>query len=101
MPPSAPARWRTQARIAETLAVVEVAAAVPPTWTRVPDAHALPQGMVFDLTAEQSVGDGAVADLLSRNDCLRDPARQGVDLGKAGWVAHRLAYLRSGTAATC
>ncbi len=47
-----------RARIAETVTEVEAAGAdMPAVDPAMPIAHALPQGMVFDLTAEQYVRD--------------------------------------------
>jgi hypothetical protein len=47
-----------RARIAETVTVVKAAAAdMPAIDPAMPIAHALPQGMVFDLTAEQYARD--------------------------------------------
>ena len=88
-----------RARIAETVAVVEVAAAdAPDVDTATPIAHALPQGMVFDLTAEQYVRDWALPQfyfhVMTAYAILR---AQGVDLGKADYVAHMFAYLLPGT----
>jgi len=88
-----------QARIAETLAMVTAAAqnmaAIDPA---APIAHALPQGMVFDLTAEQYVRDWALPQfyfhLMAAYAILR---AEGVALGKADYVAHMFAYLRPGT----
>jgi len=88
-----------RARIAETVQEVEAAVAdmtdVDPA---TPIAHALPQGMVFDLTAEQYVRDWALPQfyfhLMTAYAILR---AQGVELGKADYVAHMFAYLRPGT----
>ena len=88
-----------RARITETVAVVEAAAAgalvVDPA---TPIAHALPQGMVFDLTAEQYVRDWALPQfyfhVMTAYAILR---AQGIELGKADYVAHMFAYLRQGT----
>ena len=88
-----------RARIADTIAIVEAAAADapdidPPT----PIAHALPQGMVFDLTAEQYVRDWALPQfyfhVMAAYAILR---ARGLALGKADYVAHMFAYLRPGT----
>jgi hypothetical protein len=86
-------------RIAETIAFVETAAAdVRQIEPSAPLAHELPQGMVFDLTAEQYVRDWALPQfyfhLMTAYAILR---AQGVDLGKADYVAHMFAYLRPGT----
>ena len=90
-----------RARIAETISIVEAAAAnaseIDPA---TPIAHALPQGMIFDLTAEQYVRDWALPQfyfhLMAAYTILR---AQGVELGKADYVAHMFAYLRPGTMA--
>lgn len=89
-----------QARIRETIAIVEQAAAdVPDIDPATPIAHTLPQGMVFDLTAEQYARDWTLPQfyfhVMTAYAILR---AQGVDLGKADYVAHMLAYLRPGTA---
>ena len=88
-----------RARIAETIAVVEAAATdAPDIDPATPIAHTLPQGMIFDLTAEQYVRDWALPQfyfhLMTAYTILR---AQGVDLGKADYVAHMFAYLRPGT----
>ena len=82
--------------IAETLAVVEAAAAegiaIDPA---TPIAHVLPIGMTFDLTAEQYARDWALPQfyfhVMTAYAILR---AQGVELGKADYVAHMFAYLR-------
>jgi len=87
-------------RIAETLKIVARAATdsvvVDPAR---PIAHALPQGMVFDLTAEQYARDWALPQfyfhVMTAYGILR---AHDVDLGKADYVAHMFAYLRPGTA---
>ena len=85
-----------RARIAETLTVVESAAAEgiaigPAT----PIAHSLPIGMTFDLTAEQYARDWALPQfyfhVVAAYAILR---AQGVELGKADYVAHMFAFLR-------
>ena len=88
-----------RARIAETVAIVEAMAAnAPAIKPGTPIAHALPQGMVFDLTAEQYVRDWTLPQfyfhVMTAYAILR---AQGVELGKADYVAHMLAYLRPGT----
>ena len=87
------------ARIAETVAVVESAAAnAPAVAPDTPIAHALPQGMIFDFTAEQYVRDWALPQfyfhVMTAYGILR---AQGVELGKADYVSHMFAYLRPGT----
>lgn len=88
-----------QARIAETLVVVEAAAAdeiaIDPA---TPIAHALPIGMTFDLTAEQYARDWALPQfyfhVMAAYAILR---AQGTELGKADYVSHMFAYLRPPT----
>ena len=88
-----------QARIAETIASLEAAAgtlaAIDPA---TPIAHTLPQGMVFDFTAEQYVRDWAIAQfyfhVMTAYAILR---AQGVTLGKADYVTHLFPCLRPGT----
>lgn len=61
-------------------------------------AHDLPMGLVFDLTLEQYVRDWALPQfffhLITAYAIMRG---QGVDLGKADYVAHMFAYARPGT----
>ncbi|MFD1950822.1 DUF1993 family protein [Sphingomonas arantia] len=88
-----------QARIAETLAVIEAAAADAITIDpATPIAHALPNGMTLDLTATQYARDWALPQfyfhLMTAYAILR---AQGVELGKADYVAHMLAYVRPAT----
>lgn len=63
-----------------------------------PIAHALPMGMIFDLTAEQYARDWALPQfyfhLMIAYAILRS---EGVELGKADYVTHMFAYLRPGT----
>jgi len=87
-------------RIAETVAVVEAAAAdTPAVDPATPIAHTLPQGMVFDMTAGRYARDWALPQfyfhLMTAYAILR---AQGVELGKVDYVAHMFAYLRPGTA---
>ena len=91
-----------QTRIAETVAKVETAAAdAPVVDPAMPIAHALPQGMVFDLTAEQYVRDWALPQfyfhVMTAYAILR---AQGVELGKADYVAHMFPYLRAAPSAS-
>jgi hypothetical protein len=86
-----------RARVAETIAMIE-AADVPALDPATPIAHALPQGMVFDLTAEQYVRDWALPQfyfhVMTAYAILRAEA---VELGKADYVAHMFSYLRPAT----
>ena len=89
-----------RARIDETVAIVEGAAAqaaeIDPA---TPIAHALPQGIIFDLTAGQYVRDWALPQfyfhVMAAYAILR---AQGIALGKVDYVAHMFAYLRPGNA---
>lgn len=88
------------ARIEETVALVKSLASEPmdPDEQR-PIAHALPAGMVFDLTAAQFARDWALPQfffhVMTAYAILRN---QGIGLGKADYVAHMLGFLRAGTA---
>lgn len=91
-----------QGRIAETLAVVKaVAADMSDIDPAAPIAHTLPQGIVFDFTAEQYARDWALPQfyfhVMTAYAILRS---QGVDLGKADYVAHLFAHVRPGTMPT-
>lgn len=61
-------------------------------------AHELPNGMIFDLTAEQYARDWALPQfyfhLMAAYAILRS---EKVELGKADYIPHMLAYLRPGT----
>jgi uncharacterized protein len=88
-----------RARINETLEVIKtLTAKAPEVDPRTPIAHALPAGMIFDLTAEQYARDWALPQfyfhVMAAYAILRS---QGVELGKADYVAHMFAYLRPGT----
>lgn len=85
-----------QARIAETIALLESLA--PGALDVSPDsavAHELPNGMVFDFTAEQYARDWTLAQfyfhLMAAYSILRGA---NVELGKADYVSHLFAYLR-------
>ncbi|RHW16876.1 DUF1993 domain-containing protein [Sphingomonas gilva] len=88
-----------KARIDETRALVESLVAdagdVDPA---TPIMHTLPAGMIFDLSAEQYARDWALAQfyfhVMIAYAILR---KEGVELGKADYVAHMFAYLRPGT----
>ena len=88
-----------RARISETVALLEELA--PTTLDGDPEraiAHALPMGMIFDLTAEQYARDWALPQfyfhLMIAYSILRG---ESVDLGKVDYVSHMFAYLRPGT----
>ena len=89
-----------RARIAETIAMIE-AADIPELDPATPIAHALPQGMVFDLTAAQYVRDWALPQfyfhVMTAYAILR---AQAVELGKADYVAHMFPYLRPAPSAS-
>lgn len=85
--------------IAATIDIVKKAADdTPAIDPATPIAHRLPQGMIFDLTAGQYVRDWALPQfyfhLMAAYAILR---AQGVELGKADYVAHMFAYLRPDT----
>jgi hypothetical protein len=89
-----------RARIAETIAILE-AVDVPELDPATPIAHALPQGMVFDLTAEQYVRDWALPQFYFHVMIAYALLRAGgVELGKADYVAHMFPYLRPGPSAS-
>lgn len=87
-----------RARIAETVAFLESLAPdaldVP---SAAPIAHDLPNGMIFDLTAEQYARDWALGQfyfhIMTAYAILRS---EGVELGKADFIPHMLPHLRSG-----
>lgn len=88
-----------QARVGETIALVEAAASnVLDVDPATPIAHALPMGMVFDLTAEQYARDWALPQFYFHVMAIYAILRaERIDLGKADYVAHMFAYLRPGT----
>lgn len=88
-----------RARIAETLAIVSQAAAdMADLEADAPLSHTLPQGMIFDLTAAQYVRDWALPQFYFHVMIAYAILRaNGVDLGKADYVAHMFGYLRPGT----
>ena len=88
-----------QARIAETLALLDdLGPSTPGGDPERAIAHALPNGMIFDLTAEQYARDWALPQfyfhLMAAYSILRS---EGVAFGKVDYVAHMLPYLRPGT----
>lgn len=88
-----------QARIAETIAMLDdLASDAFDADPARPIAHALPMGLIFDLTAEQYARDWTLPQfyfhLMIAYAILRS---QGVELGKADYVKHMFAYLRPGT----
>ncbi|MDT9600777.1 DUF1993 domain-containing protein [Sphingosinicella rhizophila] len=88
-----------KARILETIALLdELAPTALDGDPEGPVAHALPNGMIFDLTAEQYARDWTLPQfyfhLMIAYAILRS---EGVNLGKADYVTHMFAYLRPGT----
>ncbi len=87
-----------KARIAETIAIVSALSREAGSGHDGPVAHDLPNGMVFDLTPEQYSRDWALGQfyfhVMIAYAILRN---QGVDLGKADYVAHMFAHIRPGT----
>jgi len=85
-----------RARIAETIAIVEAAADAPEMPVPTLIAHVLPQGKVFDLTAEQYVRDWTLPQfyfhVMTAYAILR---AKGIQVGKADYVAHIFPYLRA------
>ena len=61
-------------------------------------AHAIPNGMIFDLSIEKYVRDWAIAQfyfhVMTAYAILRN---REIELGKADYVSHMFSYLRSGT----
>ncbi|GAA0663563.1 DUF1993 domain-containing protein [Sphingomonas insulae] len=84
-----------QARIAETLAVVEATVGAIAIESSAPIAHALPNGMTLDLTAEQYARDWALPQfyfhVVTAYAILR---AEGIELGKADYAAHMIGYFR-------
>jgi hypothetical protein len=90
---------QAQERIAQTIAMVEaVPAKAMAEDAQAPLAHALPNGMILDLTAGTFVRDWALSQfyfhLMAAYAILR---AQGVALGKADYVAHLFPHIRPGT----
>ncbi len=88
-----------QARIAETLAIVNsMAENTPDVDPAQPLAHTLPVGIIMDFTAGQYARDWALGQfyfhLMAAYAILR---HRGVALGKLDYVAHLLPYVRPGT----
>ncbi|MEL7737643.1 DUF1993 domain-containing protein [Citromicrobium bathyomarinum] len=88
-----------EARLQQTIAMVRsLAEGAEQTDADRMIAHALPTGMIFDLTVDQYARDWALAQfyfhLMAAYAILRS---KGVDLGKADYVAHMFGYLRPGT----
>ena len=88
-----------QTRIEETLALLDGVG--PAALDGEPErmiAHALPNGMIFDLTAEQYARDWALPQfyfhLMIAYAILRN---RKVELGKADYIPHMFAYLRPDT----
>jgi hypothetical protein len=88
-----------RSRIDETIAMVDSLAAH--AFDENPDrpvAHALPMGMIFDLSAGQYVRDWALPQfyfhVMAAYAILR---AEGIAIGKPDYVAHMFAYLRPGT----
>jgi hypothetical protein len=96
-----PCRWaEARARVAEASAFL---AAVGPgeldSAADAPVAHALPNGMIFDMTGEQYVRDWALPQAAFHQMIAYALLRQaGVPLGKVDYVPQMFAYLRPGTA---
>lgn len=92
-----------QARIDEAIALLNsLAPDVLDADSARPIAHELPNGMVFDLTAEQYARDWSLAQfyfhLMTAYAILRS---QNVELGKADYIPHMLAHLRPESMPKC
>lgn len=91
-----------QTRIEQTLALLEGLApdALEGDEDR-PIAHEIPNGMIFDLTAQQYARDWALPQfyfhLMTAYAILRS---EGVALGKADYVPYMFKYIRAGTMPT-
>ena len=96
----APGSWaEARVRIAEAAAFV---AGVRPDEFEAaaerPIAHDLPNGMIFDMTAEEYVRDWALPQVAFHQLIAYAILRQaGVPLGKVDYVPHMFGYLRPGT----
>lgn len=96
-----PGTWaEARARVAEasdflaTLGPGEIDAAAGE-----PLEHALPNGMIFDMSGEQYVRDWALPQVAFHQMIAYAILRQaGVPLGKVDYVPHMFGYLRPGTA---
>ena len=88
-----------QTRIGETVTLVEkLAGDASEGDLQRPIAHALPAGMIFDLTAEQYARDWSIPQfyfhVVTAYAILR---AESIDIGKADYVAHMFPFLRPGT----
>lgn len=88
-----------KARIGETVALLEsLSADALDMAGDAPVEHALPNGIILDLTAEQYARDWTLSQfyfhLMTAYAILR---AQGVALGKADYVAHMFGHIRPGT----
>lgn len=88
-----------QARISEAVALLDgLAPDALDAQSDRPIEHELANGMIFDLTGSQYARDWTLAQfyfhLMIAYAILRS---QGVELGKADFIPHMFAYLRSGT----
>lgn len=86
-------------RIDETVALLNsLAADALDAKADMPIGHELPNGMVFDLTVEQYARDWTLGQfyfhVMTAYSILRN---QGINLGKADYVAHMLPHLRPET----
>jgi len=97
----APGTWtRARDRLAEASSLLaEVGPNEFDSDADAPIAHALPNGMAFDMTREQYVRDWALPQAAFHQMIAYALLRQaGVPLGKADFVPHMFGYLRPGTA---
>ncbi|NWK94941.1 DUF1993 domain-containing protein [Sphingobium lactosutens] len=88
-----------RARIGDTIAMLDgLAQDALDREAQQPLAHELPNGMIFDLTAESYARDWTLPQfyfhVMTAYTILR---KEGIALGKADYVAHMLPHLRPGT----
>lgn len=88
-----------QARIAETIALLDsIGSDALDGDEERPIAHEIPNGMIFDLTAQQYARDWALPQfyfhLMTAYTILRS---EGVALGKVDYIPHMFPFIRPGT----
>ena len=90
-----------QQRIKQTIAQIETALGEAPCIEESSMiAHSLPMGLTFDLNAEQFLRDWSLPQLYFHVSIAYAILRaNGVNIGKADYIAHMFAYLRQGEAA--
>lgn len=89
-----------QDRIAQTIALLDAEAAKDLNFNpKLEIAHQLPMGMMFDMTAQQFGRDWSMPQFYF-HICMGYAIlrAEGVEVGKADYIAHAIGYLRTGTA---